>query len=159
MNNLAVEQVSTRSVMGYFAQLTHPVRRADCAALLKILENATGCPPWLCADNSIGFGRYTVGSTRSLLNDTPLLAFASRKNDVVVYTLRGIEDWSGPFSALIPAIGRIKVGRGCLYIKRLKDVDIEKFTVLLSAVVAELRARHQDVSGEWTAPNRRGGVT
>jgi hypothetical protein len=94
-------------------------RRADCEALVRMMEAATGEPAVMWGEAIVGFGRYAYDYRNGKTLDWPLVGFSPRKNDLVLYLMQGF-DGAG---ALLDTLGKHKTSKACLYIKRLADVD------------------------------------
>jgi len=95
-------------------------KRADSLALLKMFQKVTGEKPVMWGSSIVGFGQYHYKSERSTQEgDWPLVGFSPRKQNLTLYIMHGNEK-SG---ALLKKIGKHTRGGGCLYIKKLTDVD------------------------------------
>ena len=107
------------SVAAFLDKIGDGDRRRDCEALIKMMKRATGAEPKLWGSAIIGFGsvRLKYESGREL--DWFPVGFAARKQDLALYGLLG-DDGSDP---LLGRLGKHRCGKGCLYIKRLADVD------------------------------------
>ena len=107
-----------------------PARQADCERLVAIMTAATGQPPVLWGSAIVGFGAYAIGSGAKAA-EWPVVAFSPRKTELVVYLPGGfaIDAAAGTLAAL----GAHRLGKGCLYLKRLADVD----ETVLAALVAD----------------------
>lgn len=127
-----------QSVAAFIAALTDQTRRADAKALLKLMQTVTGEKPKMWGPSIIGFGsyRYTYESGRE--GDTPLAGFSPRKAATVLYGITGVSD----SDALFAKLGKYTVGKGCLYIKKLADVDQAVLESLIVKSVAARQARH-----------------
>lgn len=119
------------------AKATGP-QHADCQALLALLGSVTGEQPRMWGAGIIGFGayRYTYQSGRT--GEAPLAAFAIRGRELVVY----LDCESGPQRELLARLGPHKVGKSCLYFKRLADLDLAVLETLVRNAIAEVRRRH-----------------
>ncbi|WP_432563549.1 DUF1801 domain-containing protein [Kineococcus sp. SYSU DK003] len=96
-------------------------RRADAEALVALLSAATGLPPVSWGSSIIGFGsrHYRYESGRE--GDTAAVGFAARKDALVLYLTGG----PGDYADLLEVLGPHRLGKGCLYVKRLDEVDLE----------------------------------
>ena len=95
--------------------------------LLDIFTKITGEKPVMWGTSMIGFGKYHYKSERSSQEgDWPLVAFAPRKQNLTLYILTGTDD-----PTLLKKLGRHTTGVGCLYIKRLADVDMKVLATLI----------------------------
>ncbi|MBZ5625001.1 MAG: DUF1801 domain-containing protein [Acidobacteriia bacterium] len=126
------------SVAAFIDALTDETRRADAKALVKLMQSATGEKPKMWGPSIIGFGicHYTYESGRE--GDMPLAGFSPRKAATVLYVARGFSD----SEALLAKLGKHTIGKGCLYIKKLADVDQKALEVLVVKSVAARRAQH-----------------
>jgi Domain of unknown function (DU1801) len=123
-------------VRDFIDALTDEARRADAKALVKLMQNATGEKPQMWGPSIIGFGscHYKYESGRE--GDMPLAGFSPRKAATVLYGM-GLSE-SGP---LLAKLGKHTTGKGCLYIKKLTDVDSKTLEALVVKSVAAKRAR------------------
>lgn len=122
------------SVTEFIDALPDPARRADAKALVKIMQSATGEKPKMWGPSIIGFGscHYKYESGRE--GHMPLIGFSPRKAANVLYGVIGSDDGK----ALLAKLGKHTTGKGCLYIKKLTEVDQK---VLGEMAVAAKRAR------------------
>jgi hypothetical protein len=127
-----------QSVAAFIDALADPVKCADARALVKLMQRLTGEKPWMWGPSIIGFGsyHYTHGSGRE--GDMPVACFSPRKAAIVLYGLMGT---SGS-EKLIAKLGKYTTGKGCLYIKKLADVDLKVLEDLIVKSVAAIRARY-----------------
>ncbi len=126
------------SVTEFINALTDSARRADAKLLVKVMQRAAGEKPQMWGPSIIGFGsyHYSYGSGRE--GDMPLIGFSPRKAATVLYGVTG----SGGSKALLAKLGNHTTGKGCLYIKKLADVDQSVLEALVVKSLATLRARH-----------------
>jgi hypothetical protein len=96
-------------------------RRADGHEARAMLERITGTPAEMWGPSMVGFGSQPYTNTAGT-NDWPVVAFSPRKAALTFY---GIYDGYGPADPLLEQLGPHSTGKGCLYIKRLADVDTE----------------------------------
>ena len=125
------------SVAAFIDALTDPVRRSDAKALIKVMQNATGEKPRMWGPSIVGFGsyHYRYGSGRE--GDMPLISFSPRKAAMVLYSMLD----HGEAKTLLAKLGRHATGKGCLYIKKLAEVDRTVLETLIKNAVAHQRAR------------------
>lgn len=109
-------------------------RRHDCLALVELMRRATGVGPAVWSSGLVGFGVYHYKSERSRQEgDWFPVGFASRKAAITVYLGISLDD----ADELLVKLGKHSVGKGCIYIKRLADID----ATVLEQLVAESYAR------------------
>ena len=128
------------SVTAFIAAIPDSTKRTDAKALVKLMQSAAGEKPRMWGPSIIGFGscHYVYESGRE--GDMPLVGFSPRKAATVLYGLRG----SGDVESLLVKLGTHTTGKGCLYIKKLADVDQKVLEALVSKAVAARRARQQN---------------
>ena len=125
------------SVTAFIDALTDEARRADAKALVKLMQRATGEKPKMWGPSIIGFGTHHFKYESGREGDTPVTAFSPRKAATVLYGLRG----SSGSEALLAKLGKHSTGKGCLYIKKLADVDSKVLESLVSEAVTANRAQ------------------
>jgi hypothetical protein len=126
------------NVASFIAAIGDPARRADAATLVKLLQKASGEKPAMWGPSIIGFGscHYVYESGRE--GDAPLIGFAPRKAATVLYGLIGFDG----AAALLAKLGKHATGKGCLYVKKLDDVDVKIIEQLAARAVAATRMKH-----------------
>src|SRR5580704_5356952 len=125
------------SVATFIDAITDPTRRADAKALVKLMQKSSGEKPKMWGPAIIGFGscHYKYESGRE--GDVPLIGFSPRKAASVLYNVIASDD----SKALLPKLGKHTTGKGCLYVKKLADVDPKVLNAMLVKSVAATRAR------------------
>jgi uncharacterized protein DUF1801 len=129
---------SSLSVAAYIDALTDSNRRADAKALVKLMQNAAGEKPKMWGPSIIGFGSYHYRYDSGREGDSPLIGFSPRKAATVLYIMAGLSDCG----ALLAKLGKHTTGKGCLYIKKVADVDQKVLEALVVKSVAAMRARY-----------------
>ena len=125
------------SVAGFINALTDPAKRADAKALVKLMQSAAGEKPKMWGPSIIGFGSHHYKYESGREGDMPLIGFSPRKAATVLYGMNASSD----SKALLAKLGKYTTGKGCLYIKKLADVDQEVLGIIASKAVAPTRAR------------------
>jgi len=125
------------AVEDFIAAIEHPQRRADALVLDQIFRRVTGFVPRLWGPSIIGYGRYAYTYDSGHSGETCATGFSPRKANLVVYILPGYAD----FDALLERLGKHKLGKACLYINRLSDIDLEILEQLIRAGLADLGTR------------------
>lgn len=121
------------SVAAFIDAITDQGRRSDAKVLVKLMQKASGEKPTMWGPSIIGFGNrhYVYDSGRE--GDMPLIAFSPRKTATVLYGF-------GDSKALLAKLGKYTRGKGCVYIKKLADVD-QKVLETMAAKATAGRAR------------------
>ncbi len=130
-------QPTSLSVATFIDAITDPTRRADAKALVKVMQSASGEKPRMWGPSIIGFGscHYKYESGRE--GNMPFIGFSPRKAASVLYNVIASDDCK----ALLPKLGKHTTGKGCLYVKKLADVDPKVLNAMLVKSVAATRAR------------------
>ena len=131
-------QPTELSVAAFIDQLADPAQRADAQALVKLLQKATGEKPKMWGPAIIGFGAYHYKYESGREGDMPLVAFSPRKAAIVLYNLTGFPG----ADALLAKLGKHTMGKACLNIKKLTDVDHTVLKELAVKGAAATRTRY-----------------
>jgi hypothetical protein len=126
------------SVDSYIAAINDEARRHDCEALANLMAKATKHPPKMWGGSIVGFGSYHYKYESGREGDMCLVGFSSRKSDISVYGLNAAPS----HEELIPKLGKHKAGKGCLYIRRLREIDLKILEKLVANAAAEKRHPH-----------------
>lgn len=126
------------SIEEYLDARANEQQRADSHELITMMEAATGKPAHMWGPSIVGFDsyRYTYESGRS--GEAPVVGFAIRGREFVAYlTLESAEQ-----QALLAKVGKHRIGKVCLYFKRLDDLDRPVLEQLIANSVAEVKRRY-----------------
>jgi hypothetical protein len=138
MANAKLKTQVTGASVNQFLGAVEEFRRADCFALVKILQRATKARPKMWGTSIVGFGDYHYKSERSgREGDWFMAGFSPRKKELVLYLMAGAEREP----ALMKKLGKHKVNGGCLYIKQLADVDAKVLEEMIGRCVRRLKSR------------------
>ena len=126
------------SIEDYIASRANESQSDDCRKLMSLLKKVTRHTPKMWGPSIVGYGeyRYTYESGRS--GEAPLVGFAIRGRELVLYVLGEGEEQK----ALLSRLGKYKMGKSCLYFKQLADLDKSVLEQLVASSVAELQKRH-----------------
>jgi hypothetical protein len=120
------------SVEEYLLTLA-PNIAADSRTLIDIMQRVTGNEPVLMG-GIIGFGQYYYQYSSGHKGHTIKLGFAPRKDKLTLYLMPG----ASMFAELMSELGKHKIGKGCLYIKRLSDVNLAILEQICTKTLEEL---------------------
>ena len=126
------------SVTAFLDAVTNQTSRADAKTLVKLMQSATGEKPKMWGPSIVGFGSYHYKHDSGREGDMPIIAFSPRKAATVLYGVTGFND----SEALLAKLGKHTTGKGCLYIKKLADVDQKLLETLVVKSGAAKRARY-----------------
>ena len=109
------------SVEEFLAAVEHPQRRVDGFELLRLMKEVTQEEPVMWGTSIIGLGNYHYKYASGREADWLKVGFSPRKRSLSVYLVLDMDE----ISDLREELGKHRVGKGCLYINKLSDVDIE----------------------------------
>ncbi len=121
----------------FLAAVADEGRRADARRLCTLMEDVSGEPPAMWGAGIVGFGSHHYRYASGREGDAPLVAFAPRKAQLVVYLVGGFEE---RYPRVLARLGPHKTGKACLYLKRLADVDEAALRELVERTVRVSRA-------------------
>jgi len=126
------------SVEEYLASRANERQLADCRGLMAMLGKITRQAPRMWGPSIVGYGvyRYTYESGRT--GEAPVVGFAVRGRELVVYLLAD----DAKQKSLLSKLGKYKMGKVCLYFKQLADLDTSVLEKLVARSVAEVRRRY-----------------
>ena len=130
------------SVEEYLASRASAEQLADCKAIMAICKRVTKQQPRMWGPSIVGFGSYNYRYESGHSGESCLAAFAIRGRDLVVYLL---PDHPGQ-GELLGKLGKHKMGKSCLYFRRLADIDARVLEALISGSVAEVKRRYPSVN-------------
>ena len=120
------------SVAEYLARVPDERRRDDAYRLCAMMQEITGEPPAMWGSSVIGFGSYHYRYPSGHEGDSPLASFAPRSQHLVIYL---VGEFTGRYQSVLARLGPHKTGKGCLYLKRLYDVDYDALRELIDRSV------------------------
>lgn len=110
--------------------------QSDCRDLVGIMAEATGAPPVMWGRSIVGFGEHHYRYASGREGDWFEVGFSPRARSLTLYLTTGVERHRD----LLDALGRHTTGKGCVYVKRLDDVDREVLGRLVRDAVAAVRS-------------------
>ena len=102
-------------------------KRQDSFTILKLMKQVTGLEPRMWGSSIVGFGSYHYRYESGREGDMLLAGFSPRKQNLTLYNMGGFERYDN----LRKQLGKHSTGKGCLYIKRLDDVDLATLKSLI----------------------------
>ena len=120
------------SAEAFIARVPSEARRADAHRLCGFLMEWTGEPPVMWGASIVGFGCFRFHYDSGHEGTAALVGFSPRKAHLVLYLVGGVQD---RYPKLLQRLGPHKVGTGCLYLRRLDDVDREVLRALVERTV------------------------
>ena len=126
------------SVDAYLASRASPEQLADCKAIMAMCKRVTRQQPRMWGSSMVGYGSYSYTYESGHSGDACLTGFAVRGKELVVYILAENPEQV----ALLAKLGRHKMGKACLYFKRLADLDVKVLEAIIAGSVADITRRY-----------------
>jgi hypothetical protein len=127
-----------QSVTAFLDKLSDETRRAECYAVLGMMKRITRTEPKLWGSGLVGFGSYHYKYESGHEGDCFVTGFASRKTALTLYLTAGVDR----YPKLLAKLGKHKAGKGCLYIKKLDDINLAVLEDLVSKSVEWTKATY-----------------
>jgi hypothetical protein len=118
------------SVEQFLNTIDDEQKRQDCYTVLELMKEVTGMEPKMWGSSIVGFGSYHYKYASGREGDAILAGFSPRKQNLTIYNMGGFES-----DDLLGKLGKFTTGKGCLYIKRLADVDLPTLKTLIEESV------------------------
>ncbi len=131
-------KVTEQSVDSYLDKIPDEKIRYDCQALIKLMKKATGFPPKMWGTAIIGFGQYHYKYDSGREGDMCMIGFSPRKQNLSLYVKAGFPGQD----ELLKKLGKHKDGKGCLYVKKLEDIDPDVLEGLIKQSVDFLKKKY-----------------
>lgn len=128
-------------VTDFINTIENEAKRNDAFELLKIMQEMTGFEPKMWGASIIGFGSYHYKYDSGHEGDAPLAGFSPRKDAISLYLSSSFENKE----QLLSKFGKHKAGKGCIYIKKLTDIDLEILKIMISASVKEIQKLYPSI--------------
>jgi nucleoid DNA-binding protein len=133
-------QITDASVDEHLMQIEDEQKRADCFKIKEMMERIVGAPAQMWGTSIIGFGKYHYKYESGREGDFMRSGFAARKANIVLYIMSGFSE----YDSLLEQMGKHKHGKGCLYIKRLSDIDESILEEIVTRSVAYMAQKYPE---------------
>ena len=120
-------KAGTASVAAFLNSIDDDGRRKDAKTVAKMMKAVTGLSPKMWGPSIVGFGQYHYTYESGREGDMFRVGFSPRKSNLVVYVIAGFKEYEG----LLKKLGKHKIGKSCLYLGRLEQIDLEVLTKLI----------------------------
>jgi len=123
------------NVSDFINQITDETKRKDTVLLVDIFQNQTNIEPKMWGPSIIGFGSYHYKYTSGHEGDAPLIAFSPRATAISLYLHLPLEQKED----LIQKLGKTKSGKGCIYVKKLSDINLKVLNELIAVSLQSIK--------------------
>lgn len=122
----------------FIATVENATRRADAEFLLDWFHQITGLAPAMWGATMVGYGRYHYKYASGREGDAMITGFSPRTGSLSVYIMPGYQDMTEKLSRL----GKHKMGKSCLYINKLSDIDMEVLREIVEEGVTYMKKNY-----------------
>jgi len=128
-------KVNNASVDQFIKNIKDEQAREDCCKILKIMQKATKAEPKMWGASIVGFGAYHYKYASGREGDWFLVGFSPRKQNLTLYIMGGFDG----HEELLKILGKHSLGKGCLYIKKLADIDTGVLKLIVTRSVERMK--------------------
>jgi hypothetical protein len=131
------------NVTGFIESVSDEKKRRDCFQLIDLMSEITGEKAKLWGASIIGFGNYHYKSKSGSEGDWFLVGFSPRKQNISIYLMAGYVSAENPqYEEILQKLGKYKLGKGCLYINKLEDINADLLKELIVISVNFLKNKY-----------------
>jgi len=134
----AKTKLTEKSVDSFIGTVEDDKVREDCYTIINLMEKATAKKPKMWGPAIVGFGKYTYKYESGRSGEICMVGFSPRKANITLYILAGFSQQA----ELLQQLGKHKSGKGCLYIKKLADVNINVLESLIKESIRFLKEKY-----------------
>lgn len=114
-------------------------KKADSFQLVKLMSEWSGFEPKMWGPTIIGFGSYHYKYESGHEGDMLMIGFSPRKAEFSLYVYSPTEK----SKALLDELGKFKMGKACIYVKKLSDIKIDILEKICYATIKHLQGNHE----------------
>lgn len=130
------------SVTAFINSVDSQQKREDSFRLINLMRGASGEEPKMWGPSIIGFGSYHYKYASGHEGDAPLIGFSPRKAAISLYVFTGLEQ----HKHLLKDLGKFKMGKACIYAKKLSDINDECLARLMKENIRFLQSKYGNKS-------------
>ena len=127
------------SVTKFIGKVEDDQKCQDSQAILKLMKQVTKEEPKMWGGSMVGFGRFHYKSDSGREGDWFLTGFSPRKQNLTIYITPGFDK----YESLMKQLGKHKTSKGCLYIKKLEDVDMKVLKQLIKQSYQDMKKKYK----------------
>ncbi|MBC9825863.1 DUF1801 domain-containing protein [Carnobacterium inhibens] len=135
-------QETTENVMDFVEKIEDDKKRQDAYRLIQLFSEETGNAPKMWGTTIIGFGRYHYKYASGHEGDAAPVGFSPRKAQFSIYLSQPDNEKR---ASQLTRLGKHKMGKGCLYIKKLDDIDESVLKELVQDSVNYIKETYPDL--------------
>lgn len=140
---MAVNKTSyiEKSVDDFIQDIPDIQKRDDSIQLVQLMQSVSNEAPKMFGESIIGFGQYYYKYASGHEGSAPLIGFSPRKAAISLYVYTGLEE----HRPLVEQLGKYKIGKACIYIKKLSDINTEHLTTLMQETIQFITTKYSRI--------------
>ena len=127
-----------KSVDDFILDIPDSQKREDSIQLVQLMQSVSKEAPKMFGESIIGFGQYYYKYASGHEGYAPLIGFSPRKAAISLYVYTGLEE----HRTLVEQLGKYKIGKACIYIKKLSDINTENLTILMQETIQFITTKY-----------------
>jgi len=127
-----------KSVDDFILDIPDAQKREDSIQLVQLMQSVSKEAPKMFGESIIGFGQYYYKYASGHEGYAPLIGFSPRKAAISLYVYTGLEE----HRTLVEQLGKYKIGKACIYIKKLSDINTENLTILMQETIQFITTKY-----------------
>ena len=128
------------SVTDFINTVEDEQKRADCHAIDALCQRITGQPGKMWGSSIVGYGQYSYTRSDGKFYEFLALGFSPRAANLTIYNIPGYEG----LPELVAKLGKFTMGKSCLYVKKLADIDVDVLEQILRDGYSQVAGKHLD---------------
>ena len=113
-------------------------KKKDSFELIKLMQSVSGHKPKMWGPSIIGFGMYHYKYDSGHEGDMCMIGFSPRKAAISLYVYTGLDE----HKHLIENLGKFKMGKACIYVKKLSDINTQELTKVMKASISYITKKY-----------------
>ena len=131
-------KLNDSSVMDFLNNVENEKRKADALVVLEMMKKLTQEEPKMWGSSLVGFGTYHYKYESGHEGDLFITGFSPRKQSLTLYIMNGFQR----YEELMSQLGKFKIGKSCLYVNKIEDVDLEVLENLIVESVNYMKKKY-----------------
>ena len=119
------------NVEAFLNNVSDEKKRQDSFKILELMKQITGKDPEMWGDSIVGFGSYHYKYASGREGDWFVTGFSPRKQNLTLYIMPGFDE----YEQLLGKLGKHSIGKSCLYVKKVEDIDLDVLKELVKKSV------------------------
>lgn len=139
-NKTTITDASVEEFINNFVESEQ--KKKDSFELIQIMQKASGFEPKMYGPSIIGFGEYHYKYDSGHEGVAPLIGFSPRKAAISLYVYSGY--MGSDQEKMLEELGKYKMGKACIYVKKLSDINIEVLKKMIQSTIAFLQSKYEN---------------